>query len=53
MELLKTFYAIVDHDTLKELRAIINVPKEVTIVPDKTKIPLQQYKVQQINKIQT
>lgn len=34
MEQLKTFDAIVGHDTLKELKAIINVPKGLIILPN-------------------
>lgn len=50
MEQLKTFDAIVGHDTLKELGAIINVPKEVIILPNKTEIPLHNIKFNKLTR---
>lgn len=52
MEQLKTFDAVVGHDTLKELKAIINIAKEKIILPNNFEIPLLQYQFQQVNKIQ-
>lgn len=44
MEELKTFDAVLGHDTLKELKAVINVAKEKLILPNKKVIPLLQHK---------
>lgn len=52
MEELKTFDAVLGHDTMKELKAIINVAKEKMILPNKVEIPLLQHKFQEVNKIQ-
>lgn len=51
MKELKTFDAIVGHDTLKDLKAIIDPSNEQIILPNNHIIPLLQHKFQQVNKI--
>lgn len=48
---LKSFDAIVGHDTLKELKAVIDTSNEKLILDNKFTIPLLQYKLQEVNKI--
>lgn len=48
---LKTFDAVVGHDTLKELGAVIDVSNEKLIMPENNVIPLLQHKFQEVNKI--
>lgn len=52
MKKLKTFDAVWGHDTMKELKAIINVAKAKMILPNKIEIPLLQHKFQEVKKIQ-
>lgn len=52
MKELKTFDAVLGHDTMKELKAVINIAKEKLILPNKRIIPLLQHKFQEVNKIQ-
>lgn len=52
MEQLKTFDAVLVHDTLKDLKAIIDVAKDKLILPNKVEIPLLQHKFQEVNKTQ-
>lgn len=48
---LKSFDAIIGHDTLKELKAVIDTSKEQLILENKFIIPLLQYKLQEVNQI--
>lgn len=52
MSNLKTFDAIIGHDTLKELHAIIDTAKGNLIIDSKYKIPILQHNLQEVNKIQ-
>ena len=51
LEPLKSFDAIIGHDTLKQLKAVIDTANEKLILENKFIIPLLQYKLQEINKI--
>lgn len=51
MENLKTFDAIIGHDSLKELDAVIDTAGETMLIHGSRKIPLLQYYLQQVNKI--
>lgn len=51
MDKLKSFDAIIGHDTLKELKAVIDTSKEKLILEGNFVIPLLQYKLQEVNKI--
>ena len=51
MDKLKSFDAIIGHDTLKELKAVIDTSKEKLILEGKFVIPLLQYKIQEVNKV--
>lgn len=51
LPMLKTFDAIIGHDTLKEIKAVIDTSKEKLIIDSKFEIPLLQRKLQMINKI--
>ena len=48
---LKSFDAIIGHDTLKELKAVIDTSNERLILENQFVIPLLQYKLQEVNKI--
>lgn len=48
---LKTFDAIIGHDTLKEIKAVIDTSEEKLIIGSEYEIPLMQHKLQEINKI--
>lgn len=52
MDKLQSFDAIVGHDTLKELNAVIDTAGKKLIIHNKHVIPLLQYKLEQVNKIQ-
>lgn len=52
MDKLKSFDAIIGHDTLKELKAVIDTSNEKLILNNEFMIPLLQYKLQEVNKIQ-
>lgn len=48
---LKSFDAIVGHDTLKEIKAVIDTSNEKLIIDSEFEIPLMQHRLQEINKI--
>lgn len=52
MDQLKTFDAIIGHDTLKELNSMIDTSEAKLIINKQHVIPLLQYQLQQVNKIQ-
>lgn len=55
MEALKTFDAVIGHDTLKELKAVIDTSSEKLIIPQKHlkfSIPLLQHNFTQVNIIE-
>lgn len=51
MPKLKSFDAIIGHDTLKEIKAVIDTSNEKLIIDSKFEIPLLQRKLQMINQI--
>lgn len=51
MKELKTFDAVIGHDTLKELKSIIDIAAEKMLLPGNFEIPLLQHKLHQINKL--
>lgn len=51
MPKLKSFDAIIGHDTLKEIKAVIDTSNEKLIIDSKYEIPLMQHKLQMINQI--
>lgn len=51
MENLKTFDAIIGHDTLKDLKAIVDITNEKLIINFKHEIPLLQHHLQEVNQI--
>lgn len=55
MNALQTFDAVIGHDTLKELKAILDIPAEKLIIPNNNKnfkIPLLQHNFSQVNNIE-
>lgn len=55
MDALKTFDAVIGHDTLKELKAVLDIPSEKLIIPNGNKkfyIPLLQHKFSELNNIE-
>lgn len=51
MKELKSFDAVIGHDTLKELGSIIDIAAEKMLLPGNFEIPLLQHKLHQINKL--
>lgn len=51
LENLKSFDAIIGHDSLKEIKAVIDTANEILIIDGTHTIPLQQYRLQEVNKI--
>ena len=51
LENLKSFDAIIGHDSLKEIKAVIDTANEILIIDGTHIIPLQQYRLQEVNKI--
>uniref|UniRef100_A0AB38Z1M6 Polyprotein n=1 Tax=Chuta errantivirus TaxID=3078401 RepID=A0AB38Z1M6_9VIRU len=52
MENIKSFDAIIGYDTLEELRAVIDIPRNKLIIDGTHIIPLLHYNLQQVNKIE-